>query len=483
MDLPKIKFSERYASYLQPMLLLVVDYVAILAAEQCAIHLRYLIITSLGFDLGHFRLTPFLFYLVLPAIFIVFLHWGRTYIRLLSIGEMFRKTFNTIVTAIVVSIIVLFLISKAAIVSRLFIALLGACVFVFVCSGRLIMRSILNHYNALLEPTILIGSDKTAQKVLRYTANNIFFGIRVIGVIDDVPNGKAFDSTYPYLGPTSQAQEIIKKTGVQNILILAPKMSPEKICALVDMIFPLVKNVSYVPDTEEMPVSNMEMHRLYSENIVVMTVNNNLTRWYNILTKRVFDTVLAFFGTLLVSPFLLLIAILIKLESPGPVFYTHLRIGHNGKTFKCIKFRSMVKDADKKLNKYLKANPSAQKEWNTTFKLKKDPRVTRVGKFLRRTSLDELPQLFNVLMGQMSLVGPRPITKPEVKKYGRYFVDYKLASPGMTGLWQVSGRSNTSYGNRVRLDAWYIRNWNLWLDIGILIRTIKVLLSKRPGAY
>ncbi len=483
MDLPKLKFSERNASYLQPLLLVLVDYVAILAAIRCASYLRYSIITALDMDLGDFRVTPFMFYVLLPAIFIVFLHWGRTYIRMLSVGEMFRKTFYTIVTAIVVSIIVLFMLSKSAVVSRLFIALLGACVFFFVCGVRLVTRTLLNQYGLLLEPTILIGSDKTAQRVLNYTANNIFFGIRVIGVIDDNPGERALSQSYPYLGPISQAQNIIKKTGVQNILILTPKISPEKLNALVDSIFPLVKNVSYVPDTEEMPVSNMEMHRLYSENIVVLTVNNNLTRWYNMLTKRVFDYVLAFIGTVLISPFLVFIAILIKLESPGPVFYTHLRVGHNGEYFKCIKFRSMVKDADKKLKRYLKDNPLAQQEWNTTFKLKHDPRVTRIGKLLRRTSLDELPQLFNVLLGQMSLVGPRPITKQEVHKYGRYFIDYKLVRPGMTGLWQVSGRSNTSYPTRVRLDAWYIRNWNLWLDIGLIIRTIRVLCSKRPGAY
>ena len=232
-----------------------------------------------------------------------------------------------------------------------------------------------------------------------------------------------------------------------------------------------------------MPVSNMELHRLYSENLIVLSVKNNLSRWYNQFVKRVFDLVVSVIGTLLISPFLLVIAILIKATSPGPAIYAHMRLGRHGKMFPCYKFRSMVKDADKKLAAYLASNPSAKAEWEREQKLKNDPRVTRVGMFLRKTSLDELPQLFNVIIGDMSLVGPRPITRSEVCKYGTYFSDYEMVRPGMTGLWQTSGRSDTSYDRRVRLDAWYVRNWNLWLDISMLVKTVRVLLSKDSGAY
>ena len=143
----------------------------------------------------------------------------------------------------------------------------------------------------------------------------------------------------------------------------------------------------------------------------------------------------------------------------------------------------MVIDSDTKLEEYLKSNSEAAKEWEETHKLKHDPRVTRVGAFLRKTSLDELPQLFNVIRGQMSLVGPRPIVDEEIIKYDVFFSDYTLVRPGMTGLWQTSGRSDTSYSRRVRLDAWYVRNWNIWLDISLLVKTVKVVLSSRSGAY
>ena len=140
-------------------------------------------------------------------------------------------------------------------------------------------------------------------------------------------------------------------------------------------------------------------------------------------------------------------------------------------------------DSDRRLQEYLRANPEAAKEWEETHKLKHDPRVTKIGAFLRKTSLDELPQLFNVIRGQMSLVGPRPIVDEEVIKYDVFFSDYTMVRPGMTGLWQTSGRSDTSYSRRVRLDAWYVRNWNIWLDISLLVKTVRVVLSSHSGAY
>ena len=143
----------------------------------------------------------------------------------------------------------------------------------------------------------------------------------------------------------------------------------------------------------------------------------------------------------------------------------------------------MVVDSDRRLQEYLRANPEAAKEWEETHKLKHDPRVTKIGAFLRKTSLDELPQLFNVIRGQMSLVGPRPIVDEEIIKYDVFFSDYTMVRPGMTGLWQTSGRSDTSYSRRVRLDAWYVRNWNIWLDISLLVKTVRVVLSSHSGAY
>lgn len=480
---PTISFTDRYSSTLQPLLLLATDYLAIIIAEWCAVGGRDIVLDLLGRKTDWFELNNFYFYLFVPLIFMVFLHWGRTYIRLLSIGEMIRRTFYSVIYAIVVSIVVLFIAGKAPVVSRLFIAFLGCFVFVFVCGSRLLVRYLCNRANILLEPTIIIGSDDTAKRVLNYSATNSFFGIKVVGIIDDKSSGTVLEGKYPLLGPTDKAARIILRTGVQNILVLAPRMDKRRLYSLIDEIFPLVKNISFVPETEELPVSNMEMHRLYSESLVVISVKNNLSCWYNQFFKRAFDLSVATLGTIAISPFLLGIAIAIKVSSPGPAIYAHRRIGRNGAHFNCYKFRSMVSDSDKRLKEFLEANPEAAKEWEESHKLKHDPRVTKIGALLRKTSLDELPQLFNVIRGQMSLVGPRPIVDEEIIKYDVFFSDYTLVRPGMTGLWQTSGRSDTSYSRRVRLDAWYVRNWNIWLDISLLVKTVRVVLSSRSGAY
>ena len=192
--------------------------------------------------------------------------------------------------------------------------------------------------------------------------------------------------------------------------------------------------------------------------------------------------VLTIIGGIFLIPVFLLLALLIKLDSPGPIIFAHQRIGKDGKLFPCLKFRTMCMDADQRLKKYLEDNPEARKEWEAEFKLKEDPRVTRVGRVLRKTSLDELPQLFNVLIGQMSLVGPRPIVTAEIPKYGPYIKDFYMVHPGITGMWQVNGRSDTTYDERVQMDSWYVRNWGVWLDIMLLWRTFGVVLQHK-GAY
>ena len=197
--------------------------------------------------------------------------------------------------------------------------------------------------------------------------------------------------------------------------------------------------------------------------------------------KLVTDLVLSVALLIILAPVMFTIALFVSLDG-GPVLYRHQRIGKGGQRFYCLKFRSMVANADKALADRLARDPSARAEWESTQKLKRDPRVTRVGRLLRATSLDELPQLFNVLRLEMSLVGPRPIVENELVRYGRNVNYYLKTRPGVTGLWQVSGRSNTSYARRVALDAWYVKNWRFWLDVAILFRTISVVV-RRDGAH
>lgn len=199
-------------------------------------------------------------------------------------------------------------------------------------------------------------------------------------------------------------------------------------------------------------------------------------------TQRVLDVILSLGALVFFAPLMLAVAVAIKLQDGGPIFFGHSRIGLDGQTFKCWKFRSMVVDAEARLNALLARDPIARQEWDADHKLRTDPRVTGLGRFLRVSSLDELPQLFNILIGEMSVVGPRPIVAAEIAKYGRWFPRYAAVKPGLTGLWQVSGRNDVSYRERVALDILYVRRESLALYVGIILKTIPAVL-RRSGSY
>jgi Undecaprenyl-phosphate galactose phosphotransferase WbaP len=230
-----------------------------------------------------------------------------------------------------------------------------------------------------------------------------------------------------------------------------------------------------------LPVFGMTPHCFFNHDVMLLTRSDVLDQPLPRFIKRCFDIVVSGTALFLLSPWLLAIAALVKLDG-GNALYSHRRLGLNGKPFGCLKFRSMVVNAGAVLDRYLSENPSARAEWQKTQKLRDDPRITRIGAFLRRRSLDELPQLINVLKGDMSLVGPRPIVAAEIKRYDNDIAHYYRVRPGITGLWQVSGRNDVSYSRRVEMDGWYVRNWSLWHDIAILCKTFPALLS-REGAY
>jgi Undecaprenyl-phosphate galactose phosphotransferase WbaP len=242
------------------------------------------------------------------------------------------------------------------------------------------------------------------------------------------------------------------------------------------------------PDTE-IAMSNMNKTtlRVWSDpdglSSVVRVRFRSFVAWANARrVKRVLDVSLSLLGGLLALPLIVLIAVAIKLTSRGPVFYCQSRVGQGGREFVVRKFRSMVESADQELIEFLQANPLYAAEWRSQQKVTNDPRTTWLGRILRKTSLDELPQLWNVLRGEMSLVGPRPICRNEIAKYGTSYEQYQQVRPGITGLWQVSGRSHTTYEQRVEFDTYYVRNWTLGLDLSILFRTVWVVLSTK-GAY
>jgi Undecaprenyl-phosphate galactose phosphotransferase WbaP len=238
---------------------------------------------------------------------------------------------------------------------------------------------------------------------------------------------------------------------------------------------------AYIPPAEGYFLYNVKPQRFFGFGMIALESKRPLLSGLTLILKDIMDRIGAAIALVLLSPVFIAISWLIKKDG-GPALYGHRRIGQDGQLFTCLKFRSMVLNSKEILQDLLANNPDLRKEYEETYKLKNDPRVTKIGKLLRKTSLDELPQLLNVLCGHMSLTGPRPIVEDEKKYYAEKIHDYLSMKPGITGLWQVSGRSDTGYSQRVYLDSWYVRNWSLWNDVIILFKTVLTVL-KRKGAY
>jgi exopolysaccharide production protein ExoY len=232
-----------------------------------------------------------------------------------------------------------------------------------------------------------------------------------------------------------------------------------------------------VVPTPRLLVRPTEFPRPTSAELVARQID---TRWQQALggrSKRLLDIVTASTALVLLAPLMLIVTLLIYLMMGRPIFFPQKRIGLGGASFPCFKFRTMVNDADAALARHLEHNPEAAREWLASQKLRHDPRVTTLGRLLRQSSIDELPQLFSVLQGNMSCVGPRPIIEPEIIRYGHYWREYMRARPGLTGVWQVSGRNKIEYKTRIRLDRWYVRRWSIWLDLWLLVRTIPAVMK------
>ena len=251
---------------------------------------------------------------------------------------------------------------------------------------------------------------------------------------------------------------------------------------LIDNIQRNTPRIIIMPKITDFPMLNGELIGSTFHRGMAFYVKNNLLSPVDQWMKVFFDFITSIILILFFSPLLLLLYAIVYVSTKGHPLFKQQRIGHNGNSFMIYKFRTMYLDADKKLEELLLSCPLSREEWERDFKLKSDPRITKIGRFLRKTSLDELPQLINVLKGEMSLVGPRPIVNAEIKRYGEFFDYYAAVKPGITGLWQVSGRNDIEYDERVQLDVWYTRNWSIELDIQILLQTISVVLL-RKGSY
>jgi Undecaprenyl-phosphate galactose phosphotransferase WbaP len=327
-------------------------------------------------------------------------------------------------------------------------------------------------------PTLIIGSARGAGGVARALLNAPVCGLRPVLLTD--PTGECRSGVLPVVNDTPALESILRCESIRHAVIYLPEASNAHLSDTVDRYSGLVPHLLVLSDCSALPALWSASRN--SGRLSGIEVRNGLLLPSLRIVKRALDLLLTFAAVAVSLPVMLLIAIGVKLTSRGPVFYGHIRIGQRGRRFKAWKFRTMRLNADVFLRGYLARDPAARREWEQTQKLRDDPRVTAFGRFLRRTSLDELPQVWNVLRGEMSLVGPRPIVRDEVWRYGAAIRLYAAVKPGITGLWQVSGRTDTSYAERVLLDEFYVRHWSPWLDLYVLARTV-VALVWRSGAY
>ena len=476
---PAKKNPTTLSTFAPPLIFLLFDYIGVVLSEHLAFILRDWLDT---WNRVTYLYGDTYIYGAVPLLFIIFLSQSRSYRQMKPVVDTMRDIFQSVFAGWIASIIIIYFLKASEQSSRLFIILFGLFVLVNVCLIRYCMLKFLKRRNIFYEPIILIGAGLTAERLIRFWEEDLGYRYKVVGLIDDHPISKTLPKNFPILGTFNEARRIIRAANVKTVIIAAPGLSKDKLQDLISDIQPHVKNISFVPDLIGTPMSSVELSLLFSEKILLLNLRNNLSRPYNRVIKRVFDLTLTITGGLMISPILLLIALAVAIDNRGHVIFAHRRVGAAGKKFPCYKFQTMIPDAEAKLKEYLAANPEAKREWEETFKLTNDPRVTKLGNFLRRTSLDELPQLWNVLRGEMSLVGPRPIVQAEVSRYGKNIREYYMVLPGITGMWQVSGRSDTTYPERVAMDTWYVRNWSVWIDIMYLFKTVKAVFY-RKGAY
>jgi Undecaprenyl-phosphate galactose phosphotransferase WbaP len=329
-------------------------------------------------------------------------------------------------------------------------------------------------------PTLVCGDDAVAAKVYQWLDANKRLGLRPVGVIADPASPDVDIDEAWYAGPWADARAIAEQRNVYWAVVVPPEEASSPIATTITEHLSTIPHIHILSELTGLP-DHWSRHQQL-DGLAGIHLQQNLMLPLPRITKRFMDVVLTLVGGVLLLPLLFYIAVAVKLSSRGPVLYANERIGRDGRRFRMWKFRSMFTNGDAVLEYYLDAHPEHREEWETTQKLKWDPRITRIGRFIRKTSLDELPQLWNVLRGEMSLVGPRPILLEEEAKYGEYYALYTMVKPGITGMWQVSGRSNTSYEERLQLVAYYVRNWSLWLDIYLLLKSVRIVLFGR-GAY
>ena len=468
--------------------LVVIDMLMVALAFWAAYNMRFEGFTAVLFDaegisdVEFYQQTVFFLVPLWLGLFLIFKAYDRSI--LFSGHQEYTSIFNASTVGIMLVIVLIFL-DMNLVIARGWLILAWLFSVSFVWLDRFIIRRVV--YEArrrghFLTPTYIVGANPEGIAIAGHLMSAPQHGINVIGFLDDMLGaGEAVMPDVVVHGSTERAEELCGKFGVERLIVATSGVEREHLQAMFKR-FVNVDDVSVWLSSGmyEMLTTGVRVQDIGS--MAMISVNRVRLNGINMVVKTVIDYVGAVLGLLALSPILLGIILIMKRTDPGPIIYRRRVVGVGGKQFDAFKFRTMVVNSAEVLAEHLANNPEAKAEWDKYEKLRDDPRVTRIGDFLRKTSLDELPQLINVLRGEMSLVGPRMITLDEVERYGQWDMNIHTVKPGLTGLWQISGRSEVSYAERVRLDMHYIRNYSFWLDLQILVWTVPVVVF-RKGAY
>lgn len=439
------------------------------------------------FFIDNINFKSFVNYFVFLPIFVILNGVNGLYpgIMIPHAEEVKKCTTSTFFTFLIITIVILFsnmtesnyakLITKDSDEIKILLAFIVAFIFSLpIYPG---IRALSKHFFAKFSywgvPIVIYTSGNSANYVIDRLLSNKHYGYKPVLIIDSSESPATNYKGIPIFKNSSELLSLIKNLKIKNALICEYKNNLSEVMSSYRYTISIATNQNSFTCTQQLKEIG---------DIIGFSSTHNLTIKSYYYFKRFIDIFIILLFIPILLPVFLILSLIVGCTSRGPVFYGHKRVGKNGKEFKCWKFRSMVINSQEMLEEILKNDPIRAAEWEAERKFKDDPRVTKIGKFLRKTSLDELPQLINVLTGEMSLVGPRPVTEPELEKYGSS-KDYVLSVlPGISGLWQVNGRSETSYEERIYFDTYYIQNWSVWFDIWILIKTVFVVI-KGKGAY
>jgi len=416
--------------------------------------------------------------LVLSGLFWLWYHF-RHYTFRKPFWSEFKQTLQTL-AALAVFDLALMALSKWDF-SRFHWFLLWSTSMVLLPLIRYLVKHGLEWFGLWRWPSVIIGCGPNARDAYLALSSERLMGFDVVGFVSSDPScDRSPVAVLPLL--SDHIDTLLQHyPGMQFFLALEYEQREQRDYWLRTLAQHRIRNVAVIPTLRGVPLYGTDVSHFFSHDVLMLRIRNNLERFSARVLKRLFDLVISSILLLLLSPVFAYIGWKTSRDGGSP-FYGHVRVGQNGLRFKCYKFRSMILDSQAVLQNLLETDPVARAEWNKDFKLKNDPRITPLGHFIRKTSLDELPQLWNVIKGDMSLVGPRPVVDAELERYAEDVDYYLMAKPGITGLWQVSGRNDIDYSTRVYLDSWYVKNWSLWYDIAILFKTVGVVI-RRDGAY